>query len=190
MTAPLPRDPIALAQSNWRDQGWAPAAEGMGAVTAIMRVQQLLLARIEEALKPFEISFARFELLRLLGFTHDQRMALSRARELLQVHPASITNVAKRLEADGLVRRTAHPKDGRSVILELTGPGAQVAARATQALNTQVFEDLGFSDEELGDLRRILAGYRRRSGDFIDESPLAGGVRQVSGGGTPADASD
>ena len=68
-TTPLPSDPIAEAHRQWQEHGWADAADGMAAVTAIMRTQQILMARIESTLKPFDLTFARFELLRLLSFT-------------------------------------------------------------------------------------------------------------------------
>lgn len=47
----------------WQDRGWPEAAEGLAAVTSIMRTQQILLARIETVLKPHGLTFARFELL-------------------------------------------------------------------------------------------------------------------------------
>ena len=47
MATPLPRDPIADAQRNWERHGWADVAAPMAAITAIMRTQQILLARIE-----------------------------------------------------------------------------------------------------------------------------------------------
>lgn len=166
MVPHLPRDPIAQAKRNWLSWGWDDAADGMAAVTSVMRVQQVLLGRIEQVLKPFEISFARFEMLRLLGFTSGQRLPMSKARDLLQVHPASITSIVNRLENDGLVLRSAHPEDRRSVMVELTPAGAELVARATDALNTEVFEDLGLARRETAALTTILTEFRRRSGDF------------------------
>ena len=64
-------DPIAEARHQWEAHGWGTAAAGMEAVTAVMRVQQLLLAAIDEALEPFGLTFARFELLALLSFTRE-----------------------------------------------------------------------------------------------------------------------
>ena len=44
MTAPAtPPDPISEAKRLWVAHGWDEAAEGMAMVTAIMRVQQILL---------------------------------------------------------------------------------------------------------------------------------------------------
>lgn len=163
---PLPWDPIAEARQNWRDQGWTGAADAMAAVTSIMRVHQILMARIDAALKPHGLSFARFEMLRLLAFSQDKRLAMGRARDLLQVHPASVTNIVDRLELDGLVIRSAHPEDGRSVLIELTEAGRLLAEVATDSLNTQVFEELGMDAEEIATITKVLAGYRQRAGDF------------------------
>ena len=67
--SPLPDDPIELARANWVKHGWDDAAEGMALVTSVMRVQQVFLARIEEILRPLGLTFARYEVLRLLAFT-------------------------------------------------------------------------------------------------------------------------
>lgn len=52
MGTPLPRDPIADARRNWERHGWGEVAAPMAAITAIMRTQQILTARIEAVLKP------------------------------------------------------------------------------------------------------------------------------------------
>lgn len=168
---PLPYDPIAQARHNWREAGWDEAAEGMAVVTSVFRVNQILLARIESALKPFGLSFARFEMLRLLGFSRSGQLPMSRARELLQVHPASVTNTVDRLEADKLVRRSRNPRDGRSFLVEITPAGQAVLTEATDALNEQVFAPIDFGPEDLATLGRLLAGFRRRHGDFWDPRP-------------------
>ena len=164
-------DPIAEARQNWREHGWQDAADAMAAITSITRVHQLLMARIDAVLKPHGVSFARFEMLRLLGFAQDGRLPMSRARSLLQVHPASVTNIVDRLEADGLVRRDAHPGDGRSVLLILTPEGDALVERATADLNREVFEASGFDAEEIGQITRVMAAFRERAGDFTSTTP-------------------
>ncbi|MDF2826534.1 MAG: MarR family transcriptional regulator, partial [Mycobacterium sp.] len=39
------RDPIAQARANWETAGWGEVADGMVAVTSVMRAHQILLAR-------------------------------------------------------------------------------------------------------------------------------------------------
>ena len=106
-----------------------------------------------------------------LGFSRSGRMPMSRARDLLQVHPASVTNTVDRLEAADLVRRTPNPRDGRSFLVEITPAGAEVLDRATKALNEQVFAAIDFDGTDLQTLTRLLAGFRRRHGDFRDPVP-------------------
>ena len=168
MGAPLPRDPIADAQRNWEEHGWADVAAPMAAITAIMRTQQILLARIEGALKPFGLTFARYELLALLSFARSGALPMNKASALLQVHPTSVTNAVDRLEGSGLVARSPHPTDGRTTLIELTAEGRTVAKRATAVLNTEVFGQSGFEAADVDQLIRILGTFRRNAGDFTD----------------------
>lgn len=160
------RDPIAEAKRQWQERGWGDAAEGMAAITAIVRTQQILLARIEAVLKGFDLTFARFELLTLLSFTRTGALPMAKASERLQVHPTSVTNAVDRLEAAGLVRRLAHPTDGRATLVEITAEGRDRALAAAKDLNAAVFESPGFDAEELAELNRMLGQFRRAAGDF------------------------
>ena len=56
---PRKRDPIAPARANWERAGWGDVANGMVAVTPVMRAHQILLARVENVLRPYDLSFAR-----------------------------------------------------------------------------------------------------------------------------------
>lgn len=163
-------DPIAEAKRQWLAHGWDDAADGMTAVISIIRAQQLVLARIDGALRPLGLTFARFELLRLLAFTREGRMPLASAVARLQVHATSVTATVERLSRDGLVEREPHPTDGRAALLVLTTAGRERADAATDALNA-VFADLGLSDDDQVELVRIIARFRKSSGDFDDPPP-------------------
>ena len=169
-TPSSPRDPIAEARRQWVSHGWVDAAAGMTAVTSIMRAQQILLARVDEALKPFSLTFARYELLTLLSFTRDGRMPLSSAASRLQVHPTSVTNTVDRLEAAGLVAREPHPGDRRATLVALTRAGRDLAVQATAALNDAVFAAPGLTADDVEDLVAILARLRRSAGDVVSDS--------------------
>ncbi len=153
-------DPIAEARRQWRDHGWDEAADGMAALTSVMRVQQLLLARVDAVLQPFGLTFARYELLTLLSFTRTGALPLGKAGARLQVHPASVTNAVDRLERDGLVVRVAHPTDGRAVLAEITPAGRRLAAEATERLNAEVFAALGLTPDESRQLFDLLSRLR------------------------------
>lgn len=163
--SPLPWDPIAEAHRQWRQHGWTDAADGMAVVTSIMRAQQLMLGTVQGILKPLGLSFARYEMLRLLTFTREGAMPMASAGARLQVHPTSVTNTVDRLEADGLVVRTAHPSDGRATLLRVTDAGREIAEQATTLLN-DYFARPGLAQSDVTDLVRILAKFRQDAGDF------------------------
>lgn len=173
---PLRFDPIAEARRNWVEHGWGDAADGMALVTSVVRVQQIFLARIERTLAPFGLTFARYEVLMLLTFTRTGQMPLGKIGQRLQVHPASVTNVIDRLEADGLVRRRPHPTDQRTTLAAITAKGRKVAAAATDVLNADVFAQVGPGREELVELFDALATLRHAAGDFETAPDEAGSV--------------
>lgn len=169
---PLSIDPLAEAKRQWLAHGWEDAADGMAVVTSVMRAQQLLLARVDATLKPFGVTFARYEVLRLLAFSRTGTLPLSSVVARLQVHATSVTSTAERLVRDGLVLREPHPHDGRAALLTLTETGRDLAERATRALNTDVFRSPGIDGDDAHDLVGIVARLRKNAGDFTDPRPV------------------
>ena len=164
--APLPVDPIAEATRLWREHGWHDAAPGMAAVTSLMRAQQIALRQVEATLKPFGVTFARYEVLMLLLFSHSPSLPMSVIGTRLQVHPTSVTNAVDRLQQAGLVRRGANKADRRTTLVALTAAGRDVARRATERLNADVFTAPGLSATDAGRLVTVLTRMRRDAGDF------------------------
>jgi DNA-binding MarR family transcriptional regulator len=165
-TRPLRSDPVEEARRHWVEHGWSDAADGMAVVTSVMRAQQIFLARVDEVLKPFDLTFARYEVLMLLLFSRNGRLPLGKIGERLQVHAASVTNAIDRLERQDLVRRVPNPADGRGTLAEITPAGRRVAKKATDAVNPSVFGSLGLSPAQLGELTELLRAVRREAGDF------------------------
>jgi DNA-binding MarR family transcriptional regulator len=138
----------------------------MAVATSIMRAQQVILARADTALRSFELTFARYEVLMLLRFSKRGVLPLGKIGERLQVNAASVTSAVDRLEKDGLVARVPNPADGRGVLAEITREGRRLSEAATQRLNTTVFADLGMEAKELGVLFGALRTLRQAAGDF------------------------
>ncbi len=163
---PLSFDPIEEARRQWDGHGWGEVADGMAAVTSIVRLQQVFVGRADEILRAFGLTFARYEALMLLVFTRQGALPLGKIGERLQVHPASVTNAINRLEADGLVTRRANPADGRGTLAAITPAGRRAAARATRELNPALFGTIDLTPRELSELFRLLGKLRRAAGDF------------------------
>jgi DNA-binding MarR family transcriptional regulator len=155
-------DPIERAGELWGERIGSDGA--MRLATSIMRVQQLVLAALDAAVKPFDITFARYEVLVLLSFSRTGSLPLSKVGERLMVHPTSVTNLVDRLEAQGLVARTVDVADRRRILASLTPAGRRVLKRATAALTAIDFAvgSLDAADQEKAyELLRAL-----RSSDF------------------------
>lgn len=162
---PLGFDAIAEARRQWEAHGWsAPAA--MAATTSIMRAQQIILARADEALRPFDLTFARYEALVLLAFSRQGALPLGKMGDRLMLHPTSVTNIVDRLEQQGLVRRAAHPTDRRTKLAHITEDGRRVVDKATEAISATGFGMSAIPDDELDLITSVLRKMRVDAGDF------------------------
>lgn len=160
----LPFDPIERASELWVEHIGEPRA--MRLATSIMRVQQLISAELDAALKPFGITFARYEVLQLISFSATGRLPLSKIGERLMVHPTSVTNAMDRLESQGLVRRVADQDDRRRTFAELTDDGKSVLAQATRAITSIDFAIKGLDAGQQDQAFDLLRELRLAAGDF------------------------
>jgi DNA-binding MarR family transcriptional regulator len=165
----LPFDPIERAGETW-EQRFGPAA-AMRAATSVFRVQQILLARFDEVLKPHRLTFARYEVLVLLTFSRTGELPLKVIGSRLMVHPTSVTNAIDRLVAAGYVDRRPNPADGRGVLACISEAGRQVVTTATAALTGLEFGlgDLPEAEQHL--LFDVLKRVRLGAGDVADVDP-------------------
>ena len=159
----LPFDPIERAGEHW-EQRFGPAS-AMRAATSVFRVQQILLARFDEALRPYELTFARYEVLVLLTFSRSGELPLKVIGSRLMVHPTSVTNAIARLAAAGYVLRRPNPADGRGVLARITESGSGVVEKATADLTGMGFGLGDVPPEELGTLFDLLRRVRLGAGD-------------------------
>lgn len=125
------------------------------------------MARIERTLRPFDLSFARYEVLMILHFSRRDELPLGKIGARLQVQPGAVTNAVDRLEADGLVERRPHPTDGRATLAALTDAGRCLASKATEAINAGVFEKTGVESSVARQLVELLRLLRIDAGDFV-----------------------
>jgi DNA-binding MarR family transcriptional regulator len=166
---PLRFDPIEEAGRQWRRRWGAAPVPSMMAVTSVMRVQQIWLARLNETLEPFGLTFARYEALMLLYFSRAGALPLGKVGARLQVHPTSVTNLVDGLERLGYAERTPHPSDRRTTLAAITESGRGVAETATQALNDIRFGTAPLTEAELETITALLRRQRVAKGDFIPE---------------------
>jgi len=166
VTPALQFDPIAEARRQWTLRWGDAVGPSMSAVTSIMRAQQILMTRLNELLKPYDLTFPRYEALMLLFLSRNGALPLGKMGTRLQVHRTSVTNIVDQLERSGYVRRVPHEADRRTVLASITGQGRTVAEAATLELNAARFGTEPLEADDLEALSDALLRLRREAGDF------------------------
>jgi DNA-binding MarR family transcriptional regulator len=138
----------------------------MSAATSIMRVQQILMARLNERLKPLDLTFPRYEALMLLYLSRRGSLPIGKLGPRLQVHHTSVTNLIDGLERSGYVRRIPHNTDRRTTLAEITAAGRATAARATELLNEDRFGTQPLTRGELEEISELLERVRAHADEF------------------------
>ncbi|MEA2446300.1 MAG: hypothetical protein QOJ12_3596 [Thermoleophilales bacterium] len=172
----LPFDPIERAAQTW-ERRFGPAS-AMRAATSVFRVQQILLARFDEVLKPHGLTFARYEVLVLLTFSRTGELPLKVIGSRLMVHPTSVTNAIDRLVAAGYVDRRPNPNDGRGVLAAITDLGQAVVETATEALTALEFGLADLPEAERDTVFDVLRRVRLGAGDVAGVDPAGAAIDQ------------
>jgi DNA-binding MarR family transcriptional regulator len=160
----LPFDPIERAAAIWERR--FGESKAMAAVTSIMRAQQILLAELDGLLRPFDLTFARYEALVLLSFSRTGALPLRLIGERLMVHPTSVTNTIDRLERAELVVRRPNPDDRRGTLAEITPAGREVVQAATARLMAAEFGLSDYAPDQLDEIFALFEQLRIGAGDF------------------------
>jgi DNA-binding MarR family transcriptional regulator len=165
--APLRIDPVAEARRHWEER-WGPEpARPMSAVTSIMRAQQVLLARLNELVRPHGLTFPRYEALMLLSFTRTGELPIGKLGERLQVHRTSASSIVAALAEDGLVRRVPSERDRRATLAVITDAGRAAAQAATADLHAAEFGLAALAPDAQETLTTVLRTLRLDAGDFV-----------------------
>ncbi len=138
----------------------------MAAITSVMRAQQILLTEVDAVVRPYGLTFARYEALVPLTFSRVGELTMSKISERLMVHPASVTNTVDRLVSSGLVDKRPNPKDGRGTLASITVKGREVVEAATRDLMLMNFGLGAYDAEECEEIVALLRPLRMAADDF------------------------
>lgn len=141
----------------------------MAAATSIIRAQQLVSTAVDRALRPLGLTFARYEVLMLLGFSRTGALPTTKMADRLMVHPTGVTKLIDKLEQRELVRREPNPNDRRGTLVRITPAGRRLSAKATKAVEKVRF-GIDLDDASLEEIQRSLTAFRHASGDYLHPS--------------------
>ena len=141
----------------------------MAAVVSVMRAEQIFLNRATTILRPFGLTFARYQVLGMLRWAGP--MTLGAVSHRLWITPPTVTSAVNRLEKAGLSRRVPHPTDARATLVEITTKGRRLFDRAVEELNDELFGSVGLDDDDLELLVGLIGKIRAAEGDVVASSP-------------------
>src|SRR5690606_1957433 len=147
---------IAALRQRWEAAGRGNVPE-MLAARWIVRAAQQLVARIEDLLRPLNLTMTKYECLVVLHTSRNHALGLTAMAERLGVHPTSITYAVDQLTRSGLVVRVAHPKDRRQRLAKLTNAGFQLVEKALDVLEEAKFGTTGLTERKWTQLSKLLS---------------------------------
>lgn len=123
---------------------------------------------------------AQFDIVATLGNT--QGMSFKELGEKTLITKGTLTGVVDRLEAQRLVRRSASPEDGRSMIVSLTPAGERLFDKAFAAHLAHLRQALGGLDAgKLARIEAALRGLREAFETARDGEPMRAGAGRKTG---------
>ena len=93
-----------------------------------------------EFLRPYRLTDVQINVLMLLGHQAGQGEGLAQGQlsDMMLVNKANVTGLVDRLERAGLVARTAHSKDRRSNVVQLTRRGRRLLEKVEPPYGREV----------------------------------------------------
>ncbi len=136
-----------------------PMVESCELVGLLTHLQQCISKSLEDALKDYGLSVAKYNILNALA-EGGGRLPFSTLVEQLGCVRSNVTGLVDRLQEDGLVRRVDHPEDRRMLFAELTEAGQALFTATAPGYDAAIERVFGALDEKqrdtLGQLLRIL----------------------------------
>ena len=123
---------------------------------ALAVANRSVLAVYRPILEPMGLTHPQY--LVMLALWESSPLSVKRLGELLQLDPATLSPLLKRLEGAGLITRSRSESDERQLRLELTAGGRRLRRRA-EKIPATVVARLGVSIAELEALHAVLTRF-------------------------------
>lgn len=135
--------PEALLAKHERSFPDAFERHGLIAMFALRALAQRANDCTNETLAPLGLNAAKYNYLVVLYLSDTPALTLNELSEHIHTSNATVTSMVKTLEADGFLRRAAHPTDGRSVLVRLTAKGRKIVEAAVPLHRNDMETGLG-----------------------------------------------
>jgi DNA-binding MarR family transcriptional regulator len=136
------------------DLGDDPLALDRQVCFALAVASRSVIALYRPLLEPMQLTHPQY--LVMLALWEHAPVSVRDLATMLQLDPATLSPLLKRLETAGLLRRDRNPDDERALAVELTREGRALRRRALKVPPT-IVERLGMDLGELQELQRRLS---------------------------------
>jgi len=124
-------DRVARGMAQWQHERPDIDCSGKAVVGRILHLHDVILRAVDRALARHGLKYPAYAVLATLRVAGSPyRMSPGELLETLLLSSGGLSNLLRRMEEDGLVRRMADERDGRGVIVELTEAGLRIADAA------------------------------------------------------------
>lgn len=158
-------DPVGWAARFWAAQRLEGDGVGFLALTSLLRFERLVVDAVEAELKHHGLNMTDYLLLMTLQLSNSGTRLISSLAKNLLIHATTATLATDRLEARGLLFRSAHPTDRRATCVTISQAGRDVIATATRELTGVEFGMPGGKPRDVEVLMQELTTMRRTIGD-------------------------
>jgi DNA-binding MarR family transcriptional regulator len=159
-------DPVETVRHHWENHGDLGDPRAFLAMGSLLRTHQLMVGTLERTLKPFDLNRNSYLMLSTVLLSSHGARLLSHIATHMLVHPTTVTLLADKLEAQGLITREPHPSDRRATYAKITPAGRALVKEATRALRTANFGLQGLSPADAQRLVEFLRPIRQAAGDL------------------------
>jgi DNA-binding MarR family transcriptional regulator len=134
------------------------------ALLSIERTANVLLHRLAETFKPYDITSTQYNVLRILRGAGREGLCRNDIRDRLVAQVPDVTRLLDRLQDSGLVARERGADDRRVVNTRITKKGLELLARLDTPVAEAHIEQLGhMSKTQLTSLIGLLEVARQRA---------------------------
>jgi DNA-binding MarR family transcriptional regulator len=153
------QDLVGRGIRQWRTERPDIDSSGKAVVGRLLRLEEVVLRTINSVLQPFGLKYQEYAVLATLRVAGaPYRLSPSRLQSTLLFTSGGLSNLLKRLEQEGLVKRSTDPKDGRGVLVKLTAKGLRLADETMPRHAAAELHLLRmFSEEQRDQLAQLLS---------------------------------
>ncbi len=136
------------------------------ALLSVVRTADVLMQRMNQFLKQFDISGSQYNVLRILRGSPDGLSCGQIAERMISRDP-DVTRLLDRLEARGLIGRERNGQDRRVVVARINAEGLDLVTRLDPLVASEHRRQLGgLGEQKLRQLIELLEQARDVLGEF------------------------